>query len=97
MCSTNDGKCITSVHSGLKRNLLKGNKSLKRKKKKAQYLESQFCLICQKKKKKSKRPRVDIVIMYILYNMKENRCILLFHYLLTKAVHFSYDLQPFGY
>lgn len=40
---------------------------------------------------------VDIVTMYILYNMKENRCILLFHYLLTKAVHFSYDLQPFGY
>lgn len=40
---------------------------------------------------------VDIVIMYILYNMKENRRILLFHYLLTKAVHFSYDLQPFGY
>lgn len=64
------------MHRGLKCNLLKGNKSLRRKKKKkAQYLESQFCLICQKKKKKiqqSKPPLVDIVIMYILYNMKES-------------------------
>lgn len=55
-----------------------------------------------KKKKKnqqwqSKPPLVDIVILYILYNRKENWCILLFHYLLTKAVHFSYDPQPFGY
>lgn len=35
---------------------------------------------------------VDIVIMYILYNMKENRRILFFYYLLIKVVYFLYDL-----
>lgn len=45
----------------------------------------------EKQQPQTNPPMVDIVIMYILYNMKENRRILLFHYLLTKAVHFSYD------
>lgn len=40
---------------------------------------------------------VGVVTLYILYNTEEDRCVLLFHYLLTKAEHFSYNLQPFGY
>lgn len=40
--------------------------------KKAQYLESQFCLICQKINNDVPNPSADIVILYILYNRKEN-------------------------